>query len=233
MSRSKMLYALQQIDSQLDLYQERKKGIKIALADNAQINFAQDIAKSAENKLNDAKKKLQEDEGNVRAQRIKIEQSESSLYSGKVVNPKELQDLQNEIASLKRFLGTLEDRQLESMLTLDSTKEIYKEKEGKLVQAQTQSKTKNGALIQEREKIEIDISHAQSERKKNWAIISDGDQRFYQALRKKREGIAISKIANKACSACGTTLTELIFRSARSPNKLISCDVCDRILFTP
>ncbi len=227
-----MLYALQQIDSQLDQHQARQQEIEVALADNALLLIARGAAKKAETKLNDAKKNLHQAEGDVRTQRIKIEQSESSLYSGKVINPKELQDLQNEIGSLRRFLSTLEDRQLESMLALDSAQEIYQEKEEKLVQAHAQGESKNAALIEEKKEIKIKINQARSERENQWAMIADGDQSRYQTLRKKRAGIAITLVTNKACSACGTTLTEVIFRAARSPNQLVFCDTCDRILYT-
>jgi predicted nucleic acid-binding Zn-ribbon protein len=231
MSRSKMLYALQQIDSQLDQHQARLQEIEVSLTDDALILNAQGTAKRAEIKLNNTQKNLQQAEGNVRSQRIKIEQSESSLYSGKVVNPKELQDLQNEIKSLIRFLSMLENRQLESMLALDSAQEIYQDKKEKLLQALDQGKRKNAALIEEKEKLDIEMYQAISERENQWSMIADDDQRKYQTLRKKRAGIAITLISNKACSACGTTLTEVIFRTARSPNQLVSCDTCDRILY--
>ena len=60
---------------------------------------------------------------NVNKQKVKIEQSEASLYSGNVTNPKELQDLQNEAAALKRYLVTLEDRQLEAMLEVETAEQ--------------------------------------------------------------------------------------------------------------
>jgi uncharacterized protein len=48
-----------------------------------------------------------------------MQTSEASLYGGKIRNPKELQDLQVEIAALKRRTATLEDEQLEAMLAVE------------------------------------------------------------------------------------------------------------------
>jgi predicted nucleic acid-binding Zn-ribbon protein len=67
-------------------------------------------AAESDSSLNLAQNTLKHAEAEVGRQKVKIEQSESNLYSGNVKNPKELQDLQNEIAALKRYLITLEDR---------------------------------------------------------------------------------------------------------------------------
>ena len=45
-------------------------------------------------------------EDEAQSQQIKIQQAELSLYGGLVRNPKELQDLQADIASLKETLGS-------------------------------------------------------------------------------------------------------------------------------
>jgi predicted nucleic acid-binding Zn-ribbon protein len=64
---------------------------------------------------------LKNAEAEVTAQKIKIEHADSSLYGGTVKNPKELQDLQKDIVSLKKHLTTLEERELELMLTAEKT----------------------------------------------------------------------------------------------------------------
>ena len=100
-----------------------------------------------------------------------------------------------------------------------------------MTQARAQGDVRNTALSKERENINLDVIRAQDQRKKQWPMIAEDDLRTYQVLRKKRAGIAVTKVANKACSACGTTLTEVTFRAARSPNQLVFCDTCDRVLF--
>src|SRR5687768_18403957 len=75
----------------------------------------------AERKHHEAERALKLSEAEVEKQSIKIEQTESSLYGGRVHNPKELQDLQKDVASLKRHLSTLEERELEAMLVAETT----------------------------------------------------------------------------------------------------------------
>ena len=119
MSQSFKLFRLQQIDSELDKIYSRLNEIEAKLADDLQIRLAQEKVEDAHQEQNDAALQLRRAEVDVQSQRSKIEQSEATLYSGKVKNPKELQDLQNEAEALKRYLTILEDRQLEAMLVLD------------------------------------------------------------------------------------------------------------------
>jgi len=232
MSRSKNIYILQKIDSELDQYLSRLQKIANELTDNVLVRKAEETAQHAEEFFVEVKKSLKFSEGDVRAQRIKIEQSESILYSGKVINPKELQDLQNEIAALKRFLVVLEDRQLENMLAVDNAKEIHQDKKEKLSIARAQDKMKNAGLVDEKSIIEEKSRQLQTQREKQWPLITEDDQRTYNIVRNKRAGIAITKVSNQTCSACGTTLTEVIFRATRSPSQLVFCDTCDRILYS-
>ena len=126
MSQPFKLFRLQQLDSQLDQGRGRLREIEATLNDSAALNQAQERASQAEAGLVTAQKTLNRAEENVQAQQIKIEQTEAALYGGKVRNPKELQDLQNESAALKRFLDTLEERQLEALIAVEEAELLSK-----------------------------------------------------------------------------------------------------------
>ena len=55
----------------------------------------------------------------------RVGQAEASLYGGHVQNPKELQDLQKDVASLKRHLETLEERELEAMEAAENAEKDF------------------------------------------------------------------------------------------------------------
>ena len=154
MSRPLNLYRLQQIDSKVDQADTRLKEIEALLSDNANLRKATALAARAETNLQTAQKEQRQAETKVKDQRIKIEQVEATLYGGTVRNPKELQDLQNEVAALKRFLDTLEERQLEAMLTVDDAKEGYQRAEVTLQKYRLQAENQQADLIQEREQIQ-------------------------------------------------------------------------------
>jgi len=179
-----------------------------------------------------ARKDLRKAEDDVKAQRIKIEQSESSLYGGKIRNPKELKDLENEVASLKRYLGVLEDRQLEAMLPEEESQGRREEAERVLEEARLEPAQRFDGLIQEREKIIKDRGRLEEERNASAGAIPDADLGVYTQIRKNRRGVAVAKVSDRACSACGSTLNASLLNAIHSPNEIHRCDVCGRILYT-
>jgi len=120
MNQTLSLYRLQQIDLQIDRLQARLHTIQELLDDGAELRQLNEKVEAVEARYQTAEQLLKQAEGDVQSQHIKIEQTQSSLYGAKSHSPKELQDLQNDIASLKRHLVVLEDRQIEAMMVSET-----------------------------------------------------------------------------------------------------------------
>src|SRR5574340_67934 len=99
MSQGFHLFQLQKIDAQLDQGVARALEIKNKIEADTRILDQQRLVDEAEKELATEHSHLKRIEQDTAARRIKLEQSESSLYGGKVRAPKELQDLQNEAPS--------------------------------------------------------------------------------------------------------------------------------------
>ncbi|HBX69045.1 MAG TPA: hypothetical protein DEH25_06600 [Chloroflexi bacterium] len=231
MSRSQNLYHLQQIDTKIDQARQRLEQIEVLLSDNANLRKATVLSQRAEKNLEMAKKDLREAESKVKEQRIKIEQSEAALYGGSIRNPKELQDLQNEVAALKRFLEILEERQLESMLVVDEAGAKNQDAQNILKKYRTQAEKQQASLMQERDQIIHEGQNLNNLRGGADKVIAAEDRKIYERLRKQHAGVAVAKVRDQACGACGSTLTASLFQAARSPSQIIFCDSCGRILY--
>jgi predicted nucleic acid-binding Zn-ribbon protein len=232
MSQRSVLYRLQQIDSNLDTARSSLQIIDRKLADDAQIRSAQDNITDFEQKRQSEVKRLREAENKSYDTRIKIERSESSLYGGKIHNPKELQDLQNEVASLKRMITILEDKELEAMMAVEEAEANLSRANEALKEIQARQSEQNASLIGERSKLSAQIERLEAERKATLPSISAADLTLYEQLRKTRNGVAVVKISSRACAACGTTLTAALIQSVQSTDTLIRCPSCGRILFS-
>jgi predicted nucleic acid-binding Zn-ribbon protein len=231
MSQPFKLYRLQQIDSQLDRCRSRLHEIEIALAEDAAIRRAQKQVEVMENRLQGARKSLKTAEQEVQTQRLKIEQSEATLYGGKVRNPKELQDLHNESAALRRYLSTLEDRQLEAMIRADDAEKAYQEAMDKLEEIKKERAGHHATLLEEQANLQREVARLEVERQAASASIAPDDLHLYEQLREQRSGVAVAKVSDNACAACGSTLSAALLQSARSPNQLTRCATCGRILY--
>jgi len=231
MSAALGLYRLQQVDSQMDQIRARLNTIRETLENDAKLRAAKDVvsASEAENKVSSNAVKASEAE--VESQRIKIENAESSLYGGQVKNPKELQDLQMEVASLKKYLVTLEERELEAMVRAEETQKILDDANKKLQQVQANLKDQNRDLALESDSLNKDLDRLEPERKAVIENIEEAYLKTYEQLRQKKNGIAIASFEENSCSACGTTFTQSQQQSARSLDQLFNCPTCGRIIY--
>lgn len=231
MSAALGLYRLQQVDSQIDHIRARRKGIQQTLEDDIELRAAAEHLSVTESHQKDTDRALKQSEAEVEKQRIKIEQAEASLYGGRVQNPKELQDLQKDIASLKRHLTTLEERELEAMAALEKVEKELESAKNELKRVQSTRSEQSRDLTEESVMLNKDLERLGSERQ---AIVTDIAQQtldIYEQLRQQRRGIAVATISDSSCQACGTTLTASQQQNARSTSQLFSCPTCGRILY--
>ncbi len=229
MSAALGLYRLQQVDSRMDEIHARQKRIQDTLQNDLSLRTSTQAFSTAETAHNTAARALRAAENEVEKQRIKIEQASTILYSGGVRNPKELQDLEKDIASLKKHLETLEERELEAMLTAETAQKELTSAQADLTQVQARVLEQNRDLSQELETLTRDLDRLATERKATAGAITEALLGTYDQIRKQRRGVAVAAISESACAACGTNLTASLQQSARS--SLCNCPTCGRILF--
>jgi len=231
MSQAFKLYRLQQVDTQLDKAHHRLTEIELDLQEDAALRIAQENANIAAIAQEAAHKQLKHAEVDVQGQQIKIEQNQARLYSGKVTNPKELQDLQQEAEALRRYLTELEDLQLEKMIAYEEASQQQEHASQSLETASADVAAKNGDLRNEKNRLTVEVERLVEERTATLDGITAEEIDIYEELRKQRAGLAIAKVDKMICSACGTTLSQALAQAARSPAELSRCSTCKRILY--
>jgi hypothetical protein len=231
MSQSSDLFRLQRIDTRRDQAQARIREIDQILQSDATLRQAQECYDAADKELSATRRVLREAEGAVESQRIKIEQTEASLYGGKVRNPKELQDLQLETASLKKYLQTLEDRQLDAMIALEQAESEHKRCQGLLDAARSAFSQKQSGMLQEKETLQKEVTKLDSERHAAASQIPAANLAEYEKLRPIKRGLAVAAVIDESCDGCGATLAPAEWQAARAPQRLFLCPSCGRILY--
>ncbi len=231
MSASLGLYRLQQVDRQIDRSRAQLDIIRQMLENDVEMRQALIRVETAQADHFHSHHELKNAEAEAEAQKIKIEQAESNLYGGRVQNPKELQDLQKDIISLKKHLTTLEERELESMIKAEkSENDLQSAKTDlELMQARLGNEHKN--LIADQTRIMVELEQFSEEREAALAPIESNLLHTYENLRQQKRGVAIAEISDGACAACGTILNAALQQSARAPKQLANCPSCGRILF--
>ena len=231
MSGSLNLYRLQKIDSMIDQKESRLGEIEAILNDNKALREAQKKLEKAKSTAKQIRIELGQIVNKVEAQRIKRKTTQASLFSGKIKNPKALQDLQMESEALARYIAQLEDEQLIKMIAHEEAEKIEKQAEQKLEGLKVASIEENAALLGERSKLEEDLSKLRKEKDAVTNSIPQKNLKLYIKLRKAKRNVAVASVTDGGCSICGQAMTPADMQSIRASNKLVFCPSCGRILY--
>ncbi len=231
MSAALALFRLQQVDTRIGQLETRLRKIQETLENDSELQAAvqkQKAADQAERRLEQERHAAEE---GARDQQVRIQQAEASLYGGTVHNPKELQDLQADVASLKRRLASLEEQELEAMIKLEGAQAARQAAETELAALGSRLGEDKGHLLDEQAALSRDLQDLQTERQAAVSAVDAKSLQSYDSLRAGHRGIAVAEVIDNSCGACGTVLTAAHQQSARHAPELVYCPSCGRILF--
>ena len=231
MSAALGLFRLQQVDTRIAQTEARRHKIQETLENDSELQAAMLRLKSAEHEEYHFDQERRGAEQGAQDQRVKIQQAESSLYGGTVHNPKELQDLQADVASLKKRLASMEEQELEAMVKLESVQATVLTARSELETLRSRRGADSRNLTGELDTLSRELADLQTERAAAVSAVDPRALETYEALRQQRRGVAVVEIADNACGACGTTLTAALQQNARHAAELVHCPSCGRILF--
>lgn len=231
MSASLGLHRLQQVDRQIDHAHSQLDNIRQTLENDAELRESLKRLESAKTDHHHAHHELKISEAEVQAQKIKIEHAESSLYGGKVQNPKELQDLQKDIASLKKHLAVLDEREFEAMIKVEDADSHLQNEKTKLELIQARLGSEHKRLIEDQSILARKLEQLAEEREATLAPIENNLLQTYENLRQQKKGVAIAEVSDGGCASCGATITASLQQNARSQKQLAHCPSCGRILY--
>jgi predicted nucleic acid-binding Zn-ribbon protein len=225
------LFNLQTLDHQIDKIDARIAEISLLIETSEALQSAELIAQTVRLQVSESKRQLKRVEEISEKQHLKIAIDEAKLYSGKIHNPKELQDLQQEIASLKKHQTTLDEDQLIAMLLLEEAEKAQMSAETQLSAAQTTDMESKSKLRGELSNLSKLKERLIAERIASQNSIPPGFMEIYLQLRKQKRGTAVSLVTDGSCSSCGSTLRPAEKQAARSPQQITYCSSCGRILY--
>jgi predicted nucleic acid-binding Zn-ribbon protein len=230
-TRVSNLFRLQTLDSQIDSHKSRLAEIEAGLSRHPELDRARLEEDAANNSLETAQQAIRRAEEETRHQQQRIAETEKTLYGGGVSNPKELQDLQEETASLRRYLSVLEERQLQTMM---QGEEGEKSVSGAQSRREEQERLRNQEEIKSRAELaalESTLATLDIQWEAAVSAVSAEDLEKYNALRRTKRGLAVVRFEGGSCAGCGVAPSTSRVDSARSGQEIIQCGNCGRILY--
>ena len=220
---------LQDVDLQLAGNHQRLREVEARLADTSELRAARQNAEACQEAADAARKAQQELEFQVGQVQTKRERAEENLYSGRITNTRELEDVQSEIQSHKRRIGVLEDELLEAMMAHEEARDAAQAAVADRDEIQRQTDQMLGELTVERDRLKLEHVTLTAERQALRIQIPNSVVDSYDYLHKRTGSRPVAVLRGDVCSVCGMVVTMPIQQQVRRGLEAY-CNNCRRLL---
>ena len=231
MTKAEALLDLQDIDSVIDRLTRRLTAIKASLHETEELIAARSALRAAQEDVT-LKRGMRKDlELSDASLETRITQAEQRMYSGLVKNPKELLDLQNDIASLKRQKSKLDDQLFAAMVALEEAENVL----AACTQADARIKAEwlasQGDLAGELTQLEHDLAAKTGEQIEARAQLGTPDLATYDQLRRRKGGVVVVEMEKDSlCGSCKVRVPAHVLQQLSQAEHTTRCPNCERIL---
>ena len=231
MSVLRQLYQLQLVDSEHQDKSRQLSMVNDGLGESDEVIRAQEAVVETETDLRKLRAELRALEIEIGGVNAKLKQNQDRLYSGRVRNPKELSNLQEEAAALRRRLSELEDGQLELMISIEEADAELSERQARSNQIEATWRAEQARLQAEKEELELRLAELEEECDGMRSRIGAADLAGYDNLRSRLGGTAIVRLKKGSCTACGVDVPTSMARAVEHGDGMHNCPICGRLLF--
>jgi predicted nucleic acid-binding Zn-ribbon protein len=225
------LFQLQQIDIELDRLAHELQAISTSLQGNTHLRRIRKELEYLQQQGQAVQQAQEESEWTLNDLAHRLQQKEERLYNGTVTNPKELQSLQNEVQQLRAQYNRQEERVLEALDTTEALKETIQHKQNDLKEAETLWQSECNSLILRQSQLDARKQEFVQKRQELVAHLTEDLLARYNAMRRSKQGRAVSKVEQSACQWCRVILTPSELQHVRISSELQTCTNCGRILY--
>jgi len=231
MSIVKHLYWLQVVDTELDEKRRRLVEVEDSLGESDDLIRARAAIVETEGSLAKLRSQVRVLDLDIAAVNGKLKTNQDRLYSGRVKNPKELNNLQEEATALRRRLAELEDAQLELLIGVEEEEAELAERQARLGQIEAAWRQDQAALQAEKEQLETRLAELESQREERRAAIAPADLALYDDLCQRLGGTAVVLLRHGSCQICGVDVPTGVARAVERGEGLQTCPTCGRLLY--
>jgi len=229
MSVANQLYQLQELDQEIESHEQALHKITDQLGENQVVVNARAGLSSEQQRLEELERQQHSSEWEINDLVAKLATAEEELYSGKIKNPKELENLQREVNGFKARREQLEDKALQIMDQFELAMASVADLSSGLETLEANWHSQQQQLSTDMEQLKSILSDLTQKRKILLAQIDPQALESYHELKKQR-GVAVAKVEQGICRGCLISLPITDLQRAKS-GSLVRCSSCGRILF--
>jgi predicted nucleic acid-binding Zn-ribbon protein len=232
-AQATLLHQLQGVDLNIAKRRQRLKEIAALLADDQATADARAALTKAEETLRPSQVRNRDLDLEIKGLIEKIKNTNDMLYSGKVRNPKEMQDMQQEIESLQKRQSHLEDEMIEVMMRVEEGQASVEQAQDQFKQVMATAAGNKVDLHNEQERLMGEVRSLEATRGAASQLIEPAALQKYESMRVAKRGQPVALMIDEGCKLCGVQQTSNIVVKVREGRELVPCIGCGRILAMP
>lgn len=229
MAIATQLFQLEQLDTDLDRRQADLASLRRRLQSDPELETADAMLADARERERTAALRQRELEGALADIEARIIRDNSRMYSGQIVDSRELASLEKELATHRETRDLVETDLLALMEALERAQAEVADLSRKANALRERREVDRPALERQAEEMTDALAGLRTERDAVFGEIDARTLALYERLRKS-SGHAVSHVSNGVCQWCRVTLPPKDIQHARA-GSLVTCTNCARILY--
>lgn len=226
------LFELQKLDVNLEKARRKLAQLKQALGESEELGSARKAVADTEAELHRWHTAQKNAELESQALVQQIDTKDKELMSGRVSSPKELEALQANVEALRRQQSAVEDTGMDALLHVETLNQQLAAEQESLRQIEAKWNGSQAELLQQDAKYKRIYALLKQQRDTLAQSLPAADLKYYEDLRSRKAGIAISPLQNGQCGVCHILVPTGVVSAARSrKNEAVTCPSCGRVLF--
>jgi hypothetical protein len=223
------------IDAELGRIEHRRRGLpehgELARLDARDTELRDSIA-ALTAQISDLKREQAKAEADVEQVRSRIDRDRQRLDGGKVSSPRELENLQSEVASLQRRQSDLEEVVLDVMERFETGQSGLEQATAEREQLGTELTSVAAARDSALAELAEQSSKGADRRVEVTATLPADLLDLYDKLRSQHGGVGAAALRHRSCQGCNLTMNTVDLNAIRSApdDEVLRCEECRRIL---
>jgi predicted nucleic acid-binding Zn-ribbon protein len=227
MKQGQLLLAYQRlVEKERELRDEIER-VESVLTANPDVVSAEDALSSARAEQQSVQLRLRDSDRDRESHRSRLRSRERELMSGRIRNPTELMQMNQEVEHMKASFAEEEEAELHLMEEAELAEATVREAAERVDEARARSAADEPSLRRELETAQAELASVKADSEALWAQVTAPAQSAYLRVRAHPP---VAEVDHNQCLACRVTVTSSGMQVLRKGDEIVHCDNCSRIL---
>lgn len=227
MKPAQLLLAYQRLVERERELRDEIERIESLLASNPDVVGAEEALAEARAKQQALELRLRESDRERETHRGRLNMRERELMSGRIRNPTDLMQLNQEVEHMRARFAEEEAAELRLMEEGEAAEEAVREASAGLDDARTRHAGDEPGLRRDLESLQSELDSVKADSASAWSHVAAP---FQTAFLRVRSHPAVAEVDRNQCQVCHVTVTSSGMQALRKGEEIVHCENCGRIL---